>query len=74
MAAVVCTLARVSNHLPISTNVITTAEPSKYRDTGSPGEARHHNQVDKAQPAVVPSATKTSMPALPLVIACHVPR
>ena len=61
IAAVVCRLARASNHLPSSTSVTTTAEPSKYKCTITSGSALSHNHIDKHQPAVVPIATSRSM-------------
>ena len=71
IASVVWRRARASSHLPSSTRVMTTAEPSKYRCTMSPGPARHHNQVDRAQPAVVPMATSSSMLPVPAFKACQ---
>ena len=74
MAEVVWRLARTSNHLPKSTSVITRAEPSKYKCTMAPSGARSHNQTDKAQPAVVPSATNKSIFPLAARSACQAAR
>ena len=71
MAEVVWRLARTSSHLPSSTSVITRAEPSKYKCTIAPCGARSHSHTDKAQPAVVPSATSKSILPLAAHTACH---
>ena len=71
MASVVCRLARASSHLPSSTKVITTAEPSKYKCTMAPAGAVSHNHTDSAQPALVPSATNKSILPVPASKACH---
>ena len=50
---------------------MTTAEPSKYRCGMVPGAALHHSHTDKAQPALVPSATSKSMLPLAARKACQ---